>query len=79
MSNSEINNEIKYLIINGTTQMCTLITLWGLTNYYDNAYNKETTICTIGFLGGRITITNKYFYQVAFLTSVGICTCNLLK
>jgi hypothetical protein len=73
------NSEIKELIIATSAQTCSLITLWGLTNYFDNSCEQEIPIYSIKILGRDMTITNKIFYQMAFFASSVLCTVNFLK
>jgi hypothetical protein len=73
------NKEIKGLIIGASAQSCGLILLWGLTNYFDKAYEPEIPIYGIRLFGRDLTITNKIFYKMTFFTSTVICTVNLLK
>jgi len=73
------NSMIKSLIIDGSAQACGLITLWGLTNYFDKASDPEIPIYDMKFFGGDMTLTNKFFYRITVVTSAVICVVNLLK
>jgi hypothetical protein len=67
MDNS--NSEIKRLIIMGTSQTLGLITLWGLTLYFDKLTEPEIPICSIKLFGRKLTVTNKFFYNITIFTS----------
>jgi|688.fasta_scaffold361758_3 hypothetical protein len=73
------NSDIKDLIIGASAQACGLITLWGLTNYFDKSNELELPIGVIRLFGRDLTITNKIFYQMAFFASSVLCTVNFLK
>jgi hypothetical protein len=73
------NSEIKRLIIHTSSQACGLITLWGITNYFDKAYDPEIITGSFNFLGIKIALSTKIFYKMSFLTSLVLCTSNILK
>lgn len=73
------NSEIKGIIMGASAQFCGLITLWGLTNYFDNVYEPETPIFSIRLFSRDLTISNKIFYKMSFLTSTVLCTVNILN
>jgi hypothetical protein len=73
------NSDIKDLIIGASAQACGLITLWGLTNYFDKSNELELPICSIRLFSRDWTISNKFFYKMAFVTSTILCTVNILN
>jgi hypothetical protein len=73
------NSEIKRLIIHTSSQACGLITLWGITNYFDKAYDPEIITGSFNFLGKKIALTTKMFYKITLLTSAVLWTSNILK
>jgi hypothetical protein len=73
------NSEIKDLIIRLSAQTTGLITLWGLTNYFDKVSDREIPIYGIRLFGRDLTITTKIFYKMTFFTSSLLCAVNILK
>jgi hypothetical protein len=73
------NSEIKHLIICVSAQTCGLITLWGLTNYFDKASDPEILMYNVNFLGKNMKLTTKLFYKITFLTSSVLCIVNTLN
>jgi hypothetical protein len=73
------NSEIKHLIIRLSAQTCGLITLWGLTNYFDKVTDREIPMYGIRLFGRELTITTKIFYKMTFFTSSVLCIVNSLN
>ena len=74
MDNNDIK-EIKELIVARSTDIIAITTIWGLTNYVDNARNEEKVICQIqiqipifGII--NVKITNKFIFRIAYVTSL---------
>ena len=72
MDNNDIK-EIKELIVARSTDFIAITTIWGLTNYVDNARNEEKVICQIqipifGII--NVKITNKFIFRIAYVTSL---------
>lgn len=71
MDNNDIK-EIKELIVARSTDIIAITTIWGLTNYVDNARNEEKVICQIqipifGII--NVNITNKFLFGTAYFIS----------
>jgi hypothetical protein len=75
------NSEIKDLIIGLSAQTCGLITVWGLTNYFDKGSDPEIPIYSIRLFGRDryLIITTKIFYKMTFVTSSLLCAVNILN
>jgi hypothetical protein len=75
MDNNDIK-EIKELIVARSADIIAITTIWGLTNYVDNARNEEKAICQIQIpipIFGIIInakITNKFIFRIAYVTSL---------
>jgi len=73
MDNNDIK-EIKELIVARSTDIIAITTIWGLTNYVDNARNEERVIYQIQIpIFGIIInakITNKFIFRIAYVTSL---------
>lgn len=72
MDNNDIK-EIKELIVARSTDIIAITTIWGLTNYVDNARTEEKVICQIqipifGII--NVKITNKFIFRIAYVTSL---------
>lgn len=73
------NCGINKLIIATSVQTFGLMTLWGLTTYFDKSSEPEIPMLYIRLFGRRVVITNKIFYKMSFLTSIIVCVNSSLR
>lgn len=72
-------NDLKELILATQVISISMTTLWGLTNYCGDVYNKENIVREFKLFNRNIIIRNTIYFDIALLTTTLVASINLYR